>query len=372
MTRVGITGQSGFIGNHLYNYLGLFKDQIKRIEFRDEFFENEGQIVEFVKQCDVIVHLAAMNRHSDLTVLYETNLELVKKLISATENANKFPHIVFSSSTQEQMENLYGRSKKEGRMLFELWAVKHGARFTGFVIPNVFGPFGKPRYNSVVATFSHQLTHEEVPEIQIDGTLKLIYINDLVNYFFKAITGEIHETNFEVPYSSEKKVSEIIDLLNIYKDLYFTRNIFPKLNTHFEVSLFNTFRTFIDNVHYPVKLDKKIDQRGYLVENIKEYTGGQSFFSLTKPGITRGNHFHTKKLERFCVVQGTGVIKLRRIGTSQIIEYQVSGEEPSTVDMPVWHTHSITNTGSVDMLTLFWTNEMFDPNNPDTYFESVE
>ena len=157
MIKVGITGQTGFIGTHLYNYLGLMKDEVIRIPFRDDFFSDQGKLEAFVKQCDAIVHLAALNRHNDPQTIYETNIGLVKKLIAALESTGSKPHILFSSSTQEERDNIFGKSKREGRELLAQWAEKNDALFTGMVIPNVFGPFGNPYYNSVVATFSHQL-----------------------------------------------------------------------------------------------------------------------------------------------------------------------------------------------------------------------
>jgi UDP-2-acetamido-2,6-beta-L-arabino-hexul-4-ose reductase len=166
-------------------------------------------------------------------------------------------------------------------------------------------------------------------------------------------------------------VSEILRILEYYKETYFTCNIIPTLNNLFEISLFNTFRSFINTERYNVKLYKRSDQRGYLVENIKEYTGGQSFFSATLPGFTRGNHFHTRKIERFCVLRGEAVIRLRKVGTEKIIEIRVNGNEPSTVDIPVWYTHNITNTGEDELLTVFWSNEIFNPDDPDTFNEVV-
>ena len=143
MLKIGITGQSGFIGTHLYNYMGL-QENIKRITFKDEYFTNEDILDNFVSQCDVIVHLAAMNRHNDPKVIYDTNVELVNKLVESLKSTNSKAHIIISSSTQEDRDNLYGKSKRKGRKLLANWAKESGGKFTGLVIPNVFGPFGKP------------------------------------------------------------------------------------------------------------------------------------------------------------------------------------------------------------------------------------
>src|SRR5450759_4626539 len=191
MLKVGITGQYGFIGTHLFNFLNLKKEEITLIPFEDKYFENDNQLRKFVNDCDAIVHLAAMNRHGDPQVIYDTNLKLVNQLIEALEVTNSRPHVLFSSSTQEERDNLYGKSKRDGRILFEQWAQRNKTRFTGFVIPNVFGPFGNPFYNSVVATFCHKLTHNEQPKIVIDANLQLIYVNELVDLFYQKIIGVI-------------------------------------------------------------------------------------------------------------------------------------------------------------------------------------
>lgn len=169
--KIGITGQEGFIGKHLYNTLGLSNDTFVRVDFNKNNFNSPALLDEFVKQCDVIVHLAAKNRHNDPEVIYNTNIELVNKLISSFENTKSKPHVIFSSSTQEEKENSYGKSKKNGRILLGNWAKLNNSKFSGLIIPNVFGAFGNPYYNSVVATFCHQLTHNETPKIDVDGEI---------------------------------------------------------------------------------------------------------------------------------------------------------------------------------------------------------
>lgn len=370
--KVGITGQIGFIGTHLYNFLKHNCKDIELIPFEDDYFKSEENLSKFVEECDTIVHLAAMNRHGDPKVIYDTNVRLVADVIKAAERNNHKPHILFASSTQEQRDNTYGRSKKAGRQIFENWAVKNGARFTAFIIPNVFGPFGVPYYNSVISTFSHQLTHDVKPKIEIDIDLKLIYINDLVKKIYTQLSGNSTQIKLvNIEHTAELKVSDILNRLIEYKKSYLENNIIPNLVSSFEVSLFNTFRSYIESGHFPVALDSHKDNRGYLVEVIKTYTNGQTFYSVTKPGITRGNHFHMRKIERFCVIKGEALIKLRRVGTNKVIEYKVYGSKPSFVDMPVYYTHNITNIGNDDVETLFWSNEIYNPEDSDTYFEEV-
>ncbi len=372
MINIGITGQAGFIGTHLFNFLGLKKDEVNRIPFQDHFFENESLFNDFVRQCDVIIHLAALNRHNDPQVIYDTNVCLVKKLIAALDVTGSKPHLLFSSSTQEEKDNMFGKSKREGRKLLAGWAGRNNAPFTGLIIPNVFGPFGNPYYNSVVATFSYQLNHNEEPKVDIDARLKLIYIGELVEIIWKAIIKGYSSEEYQIHHTSEKKVTEILELLKFYRHTYSEGGTFPVLNNKFELNLFNTFRCYMDiGSHYPRKLDKKTDSRGTFAETVRSGVGGQVSFSTTKPGITRGNHFHTRKIERFAVIKGKAKILLRRIGTDKIISFELDGNEPSYVDMPVWYTHNITNTGNEDLYTIFWINEFFNPDDPDTFFEQV-
>ena len=395
--RIGITGQAGFVGTHLYNFLGL-QENVERIPFKDEYFKDIEQLLEFAKSCDVIVHLAAMNRHGNPQVIYDTNIGLVNKLIGACELADAKPHILFSSSTQEEKDNLYGKSKLDGRRLLEEWAERNKAKFTGLIIPNVFGPFGNPYYNSFIATFCHQLTHNEQPKIEVDGDVKLIYVGELVKEIWNQINGtqktqigqistdkisenphnprmsraESKDHLCSIPFTSQIKVSKVLSLLESYKANYFEKGIIPDLDNEFEKNLFNTFLCYIDHKSFfPFYLTKHSDDRGSFVETVKLNSGGQVSFSTTVPGITRGNHYHTRKAERFAVIKGKARIELRKIGTSEVLSFELDGDKPSFVDMPIWFTHNITNIGDEELYTIFWINEHYNAEDGDTYFELV-
>lgn len=372
MIKIGITGQNGFVGSSLYNTLGLFPDEFQRIDFHKEFFENSGQLDDFVKQCDVIVHLAAMNRHPDPEVIYENNIGLVKKLAESLERTASAAHVLFSSSSQEERDNLYGKSKKEGRELLANWAKTNNGKFSGLIIPNVFGPFGQPNYNSFIATFCHKLTHGENPVIDNDGEVKLIYVGDLVQEMIGQIrSGETNE-EYSVPHRITIKVSEVLSKLENFKKRYFDGGEIPELKTDFDYQLFNTFRCYFDlKNHYPVKFTQHTDPRGAFVEVIRLGIGGQCSFSTTVPGITRGNHFHTRKIERFAVIKGKALIQLRKIGTDEVLDFYLDGAEPAYVDMPIWYTHNIKNIGEEDLYTIFWINEPYNPEDADTYFVEV-
>jgi UDP-2-acetamido-2,6-beta-L-arabino-hexul-4-ose reductase len=378
MIHIGITGQPGFVGTHLYNELGLYPDEFQRIPFEDAYFQSEEQLRAFVRSCDVIVHLAAMNRHPDAQVLHDTNVRLVEQLIAAMEAEQVTPHVLFSSSTQEERDNEYGRSKRAGRALFEAWATRTGASFTGMVVPNVYGPFGRPNYNSFIATFCYKLTHGETPQVLQDGSVKLIYVGNLCKHIIekirivRSLPSPVIERDL-VPYDFEKRVTEILRLLIDFQSLYFAQGYIPALKDHDEINLFNTFCGYMDFATlYPRKLVKHEDARGMFVETVKLGIGGQVSFSTTVPGITRGNHYHTRKIERFTVIRGKARIQLRKIGTDEVLNFYLDGNEPSYVDMPVWYTHNITNVGNEELYTQFWINEWYDPTDGDTYVEPCD
>lgn len=370
---IGITGQSGFIGTHLANTILLYKDKYKLIQFEDSYFQNETLLKNFVAQCNVIVHLAALNRHSNPEEILRTNVALVEKLTNALESTNSKPHIIFSSSTQEERDNAYGSSKKKGRELFESWADRNKADFTGLIIPNVFGPFGVPFHNSFISTFSHQLTHNLEPKIEIDAEVGLIYISELIKEILSIIDNNSRGVQIKrLNETSRHKVSDILIMMNCYKKEYLEQGIIPILNTEFKINLFNTFRSYIElNNHFPFKYKLNKDDRGIFVELIKLNSGGQLSYSTTKPGITRGNHFHTRKVERFAVIKGKAEITMRKINTKEIYKFILSDDEPSFVDMPIWYTHNITNIGKEELITIFWINEFYDPNDSDTFYEPV-
>jgi UDP-2-acetamido-2,6-beta-L-arabino-hexul-4-ose reductase len=372
MIKVGITGSKGFVGYHLYQTLSLQKDEFSLIEFDRSFFDDNQKLDAFVSSCDVIVHLAALNRHNDPQVIYETNTALVKNLVASLERTSSKAHVIISSSTQEERDNLYGKSKKEGRLMLSEWANQSGGRLTGLIIPNVFGPFGHPFYNSVIATFCHQIARGETPKIDIDGDLKLIYVGDLIGNVIQVIRRNDNTHELIIPHTAEAKVSEILSLLQYFRKSYQDDGEIPLLVNDFQHKLFNTYRCYMDVASYfPKKFLQHADNRGSFVEIARLGIPGQTSFSTTFPDITRGNHFHTRKIERFAVIKGKALIQLRRIGTEEVHNFYLDGDEPAYVDMPIWYTHNIKNIGEDTLYTIFWINEPFDANDPDTYFEVV-
>jgi UDP-2-acetamido-2,6-beta-L-arabino-hexul-4-ose reductase len=372
MIRIGVTGQDGFIGSALASRLSLLAEEFQLIPFRRALFDNAAELADWVASCDVVVHLAAVNRHHDPETIYETNLGLCRTLTEAVRRARGQPHIIFSSSTQEGLPNRYGQSKQDGRELLHHAASAKGLLFTGLVIPNVFGPFGRPNYNSVVATFSDQICRGVEPRIEVDAQLKLIYVDEVVDAILTVVRDRRNDPLLAISATSEHSVSELLAQLRGYTNQYLGRGIIPTLPTTFDLNLFNTFRSYIDHASYfPRPLTSHLDARGAFVELVRTGSGGQFSFSSTLPGVTRGNHFHSRKIERFVVIGGQGLIKLRKYRSTQTVEFLLDGARPAYVDMPIWYTHNIRNIGETELLTAFWVNEVFDPAAPDTFSEPV-
>jgi UDP-2-acetamido-2,6-beta-L-arabino-hexul-4-ose reductase len=369
--KILITGSNGFIGWHLCRTLELDVNKFELIEFKRDWFNENLNLDSFVSKCDIIIHLAGLNRYCEESVIYNTNIGLAERLIESFTRTGFMGQVIFSSSIQEERKNTFGNSKKVARELFANWAGQSNGTFHGLIVPNVFGSFGKPFYNSVISTFCHELVNFESPKIETDAKLNLIYINDLV----KKIINLFHtktNVNITIDYTDTYKVSEILAILIKFKKKYFENGQIPSFNNQFEINLFNTFRSYFNlNAHYPIKYKNNIDERGNFVEIIRLEIGGQVSFSTTKKEVIRGNHFHTRKIERFSVIKGKALIQLRKIGTAEVINYYLSGEEPAYVDMPIWYTHNIKNIGEEELYTIFWINEFYDANDPDTYFEKV-
>lgn len=364
--RLGITGSSGFIGWHLRCLL-LERPEIEVLTANEEEFASETSMREFVTHCNCIIHLAGMNRGSEEDV-YNTNVKLAKALVRACEEMGSAPRIVFANSIQIEKDNAYGRSKREAWRLIEAWGGRTGSRCTNVILPNVFGEHGRPFYNSVVATFCYQLASGQKPEIIEDRAMPLIHVRDvaelLVEEAERGSGGELR------PQGKEMYVSELLELLQ-YLDTDYRKGIVPDLSDGFTKRLFNTYRSFLFPSFYPVHPKLNTDTRGALFETVVSKSRGQSFMSTTNPGVTRGNHYHVKKFERFFVVKGSASIKVRRLLHDNVQEFRIDGSSPGYVDIPTLHTHSITNMGEDELITLFWADELFDPQAPDTFAEQV-
>jgi len=366
MSTVGITGSDGLIGFHLRAYLYGVPGIAIRTANR-QTFSDPAQLAEFVGGCDVIVHLAGVNRANDEEIERQ-NPALADELISAMERAGAPPQVLFSSSTQIDSESVYGRSKRAATERFRAWSKRSGASFGNLVLPNVFGEFGKPFYNSAISTFCHQLARGEEPKIIQDREVEWIHAQQVAVRIHQLIEKR-EAGEFRIA-GKALKVTEVLRSLQGMAELYARQQV-PEVRTEFDLLLFNTYRSYLFPTHYPVPLKLHTDNRGSLFEAIKSENGGQTFVSSTRPGITRGNHYHRRKVERFLVIQGEAVIRIRKLFSGEVREFRVNGDEPRFIDIPTFHTHNITNVGSSGLMTLFWAHEIFNPGDPDTYAEAV-
>lgn len=364
--KIGITGAAGLLGWHLRAFLQGQPDVQIALAGRETFTSSE-RLQEFVRGLDAVVHLAGMNRGEDQEI-YETNLVLTKALISACEATHARPHIVFSSSTHIARDTSYGRSKRECAELLRAWESRSEGRFTNFILPNVFGEGGRPFYNSAVSTFCYQLANKEEPKIIQDAEIELVHTQQVAAAMWKAIhTLQPAEIRL---YGVKIQVSEVLAKLRALSELY-AQQVTPDLRGPFDLDLFNTYRSYLYPQAYPIAVTVRTDTRGRLFETMRSLNGGQSFVSSTKPGVTRGDHYHLHKYERFFVLSGDAVIRIRRVFSDKVDEFVVSGDRPAYIDIPTLHAHNITNTKNSELLTFFWSHQLFDPNNADTIPEVV-
>ncbi len=359
MKKVGVTGINTFLGRHAVWLFNTLKEEIEVIDLDKNFVE-----------VDVVLHLASLSPKEieNPDNIYDYNVGLATKLIKDLEEAKITPYIIFASSTQINKDNPYGKSKKFiGKMLRE-WGDKNNSFVTNAIIPNEFGEGGIAYKTSVVSTFCEELVQGKESQVG-EGSVSLIHAQEVVRAMLELLRNpKNQDVELEGVYM---EVMDLYKKLKEFKEAYYNDTI-PNLENGLDLALFNNLRWHIlDSGFYPRKLVLRTDDRGSLFEMIKENTGGQTFASTTKPGVTRGNHYHTRKIERFCVLKGEAEICFRRVGTEKILKYKVSGNEPVYIDMPTFYTHNITNIGSSELLTLFWTNEIFNPQDTDTFMEPV-
>lgn len=365
--RIGITGAYGQFGWHLRSRL-IPEKEIETVLASRETFSDPDKLCEFVQGLDAIIHLAGINRANDEQEISKGNPKLAASLVAALEATGAEPHVVYASTIHIDKDNVYGASKRQASERLLSWAEKSGAQYTDFVFPHLFGEYGRPNYNSAVSTFCHQVATGKEPTVHGDGEVELLHFNAASNMVLEAVqeglTGQVRPRGTEI--KVKDLAARILTLDHSYRNL-----VVPDLRDDLDLKLFNVYRGYLYPDFYPVELKLHSDDRGSLTEMVKSNNGGQTFFSTTKPGVTRGNHFHYHKVERFLVVKGKARISLRKVLTDQILDFDVSGDVPQFIDMPTLHTHSITNTGDEELVTLFWAHEIFDPEHPDTIFEPV-
>ena len=367
--KITITGQEGFIGYHLYNTLKFNYPSFELLDFEKNSFNDATILDEIISSVDIIVHLAGVNRSENQNDILDKNLFLTKQLLNSIERTKFKGKLIFASSIQCTDDNPYGISKKLSSEKFYNASIKNDFTFINLIIPNVFGPFCKPNYNSFIATFCYNSLNDIPNIVNHNKKIPLIYIDNLIDKIIR-IFSQDSITEIYIKEDTNSDVKFVKKLIDDFKNTYIINSNIPKLNTQFKSNLFKTYHSYIDS-YFAINHSLKSDERGSFTELIRSRTSSQVSFSNTNPNYERGNHFHTRKIERFSVIGGEALIKIRKIGTDKVYSLNLSGKNPSFIDMKVWHTHSIKNIGNSNLITVFWINEFYNENDPDTFFEKV-
>jgi len=382
--KVLVTGSKGFIG---CNLIVMLRQQAGVEIVGYDLDDPRSVLDEGLATADVIFHLAGVNRPERPQEYAEGNTGFTQEICSALQALKRMPVIVLSSSIQAEMDNSYGISKRGAEEALLKYSGETGARVVIFRMKNVFGKWCRPNYNSAVATFCHNIArHLPITISSRANEVNLVYVDDVCAAMMEAagliqppyqhflpVTGAAFS---DIAPAFKKTLGELVDTITAFKNSRSSLQI-PEFNDPFICRLYATYLSYLEESTFAYGLDIKTDQRGCLAEFLKSPSFGQVFISRTKPGITRGNHYHHTKTEKFLVVEGQAIVRFRKIEPEVkdqrpvIIEYRICGEDFRVVDIPPGYTHSIENVGDGELVTLFWANQVFDPAKPDTYFEEV-
>ncbi|MDF2607362.1 MAG: capsular biosynthesis protein [Bacillales bacterium] len=368
--KILVTGANGFIGKNLVAELRN-QSYTEIYEFTRE--TDDTLLEKFCKDADFVFHLAGVNRPQNHSEFMEGNYGLTSKLLGTLKKYKNNCPVMISSSIQAELDNPYGISKKAGEELLFKYGQETGAKVLVYRFPNVFGKWCKPNYNSAIATFCNNIANELPITVNDRSTpMNLVYIDDILEELTNALKGNENKVGdmCEIRVVHTVTLGEIVDSLYSFKNSRDERSI-PNMSDSFTKKLYSTYLSYLPENKFSYNLKMNVDQRGSFTEFIKTPDRGQVSINISKPGITKGNHWHHTKNEKFLVVSGIGVIRLRKIDSDDVIEYFVSGEKMEVVDIPTGYTHNIQNLGEVDMVTVMWANETFDPEKPDTFYLEV-
>ncbi|WP_047150838.1 capsular polysaccharide biosynthesis protein CapF [Aneurinibacillus tyrosinisolvens] len=365
-----VTGSKGFVGKNLIA-------ELKNRGYNDIFeFNRESNpllLEKYTKECDFVFHLAGVNRPNNENEFMEGNFDLTFHLLELLKKQGNKAPVLIASSIQAERDNPYGRSKKAGEDLLFNYQEETDVNVYVYRLPNLFGKWSKPNFNTVVATFCHNIARGL--DVQInnpDAELNLCYIDDVLEEFFRALEGNpTKQDDFCVVIETHSiKLGELADRIKSFKESRINLSI-PNMEDALTKKLYSTYLSFLPVDEFSYDLKMNCDYRGSFTEFMRTPERGQVSVNVSKPGITKGNHWHHTKNEKFLVVSGEGLIRFRKIDSDEIIEYRVSGEKLQVVDIPTGYTHSIVNVGENDLVTVMWANECFNVEKPDTYYLEV-
>ncbi len=369
--KILITGANGFIGKNLKAEL---RNRGYQTIYECDQETTEEELEAYTSSCTFVFHLAGINRPKDEKEFKEGNCDFTEKLTGLLSKAGNRATILMSSSIQAALDNPYGNSKREAEKLLQAHEAQTGGKVLIYRLPGVFGKWCRPNYNSVVATFCHNIAHGQDIEIHDESRqIELVYIDDVIASFLEAMDGKVtKEGDFcRVPVTHTVTLKALADTIRSFpamrKDLFL-----PDLSDALTGKLYSTYLSYLPEDAFSYPLQKKEDERGSFTEFLKSDDRGQVSVNVAKCGITKGNHWHHSKNEKFLVVSGEACIRFRKIGDDKVITYHVSGKDLTVVDIPTGYTHNITNVGDTDLITIMWASEPFDANRPDTYYEQVQ
>lgn len=394
-----VTGAKGFVGRNLVSQLHNIQSgkarnypvsgtELKVFEY--DMDSDPAELDVYCKNADFVFNLAGVNRPKDQSEFMKGNFGFASTLLDTLKKYNNTCPVMISSSTQAALDNPYGESKRAGENLLFGYAKETGAKVLVYRFPNVFGKWCRPNYNSAVATFCNNIAND-LP-IQVNDpkvVMNLVYVDDVVDELIAALSGGGHReretTNYadytngdevklgfcRVPVVHTVTLGEIVELLYSFKGMPGNLTV-PDLGDPFTKKLYSTYLSYLSKEKFSYPVQMKTDDRGSFTEIIRTPDRGQFSVNISKPGVTKGQHWHHTKNEKFVVVSGHGLIRLRKIGTDEVVDFEVSGEKIEVVEMIPGYTHNIINLSDTEeLVTFMWANEPFDPNRPDTYFEEV-
>ena len=396
-----ITGAAGFVGKNLAENLKNIRENKNRTRPHlciEEIFEYDldttpALLEDYCRRADFVFHLAGVNRPKDAEEFMRGNFGFSSTLLDTLRRCGNTCPVMLASSIQATLvgryaEGEYGKSKRAGEELFFDYAAQTGAKVLVYRFPNLFGKWCRPNYNSVVATFCHNIARDLPITVNDPNTvLELLYIDDLIEELLDALEGKEHRCDFNglrtvpneagrycaAPVTHSVTLGQIAELLHAFRDQSRTLRMPEIPEGSFAKKLYSTYLSYLPQERIAVPLEMHTDERGSFTELLKTASCGQFSVNVSKPGITKGQHWHNSKWELFIVVSGHGLIEERRLGTQEVLRFEVSGEQPQAVHMLPGYTHSITNLSQTEpLVTLMWANEIFDPQRPDTFFEAVE